>query len=439
MSAVVVAQNLGKSYRTYAHELWRTWGWITGRPSGFTDNWVLRDVSFTLEKGESIGILGRNGAGKSTLLKLLAGTVSPTEGSIAMNGTVSAILELGVGFNAEFTGRENAMHSLILFGLSAAEAEAIVPEIEAFADIGEYFDRPLRTYSSGMSVRVAFAAATAVRPDLLIVDEALAVGDAYFQAKCHERIQKFRENGTAFIYVSHSASEVAMRCERAIFLKKGRMEISGNAREVSNIYLDDLFGKGRPGGPEATGVEPESVKGPAFSADAADVYATRMHYRKDEYRWGDGGVSICDYALLADGDLFPTTLRTRQMVRVAFKVLFQRPVERPVYGLLVKTLDGMFVYGTNSILVRDGASMSPASTGDLRLAAFDLPMLLNTGSYLLSVGVSEQDGSGELVPLDRRYDSILVPVENETPLPGHIDLGAAFSLTALTGSVIGSG
>jgi lipopolysaccharide transport system ATP-binding protein len=440
MSAVVVARNLGKSYRTYAHEVRRVWGWITGRPSGFMDNWVLREVSFTLGRGESIGILGRNGAGKSTLLKLLAGTVSATEGSIGVNGTVSAILELGVGFNAEFTGRENAMHSLILFGLSATEAEAIVPEIEAFADIGEYFDRPLRTYSSGMSVRVAFAAATAVRPDLLIVDEALAVGDAYFQAKCHERIQMFRENGTAFIYVSHSAGDVAQRCERAIFLKRGRMEASGTAREVSNIYLDDIFGKGRPGRPEAA--EPHSAaaeKEPEFSADAADVYATRMHYRKDEYRWGDGGASIRDYALLADGDLYPSTLRTRQKVRVAFKVLFERPVERPVYGLLVKTLDGMFVYGTNSTLVREGASMSPAAAGDVRLAAFDLPMLLNTGSYLLSVGVSEQDGGGELVPLDRRYDSILVPVENETPLPGHIDLGAAFSLTALAGSAIGSG
>jgi lipopolysaccharide transport system ATP-binding protein len=430
---IVTAEGVGKSYRTYDHEIRRTFGWITGRPSGYSDNWVLRDVSFALGAGESLGILGRNGAGKSTLLKMLAGTVSPTEGHIATHGKVSAILELGVGFNPEFTGRENVVHSLVLMGQTRAEAESAVPEVERFADIGDYFERPLRTYSSGMGMRVAFAAATAFRPDILIIDEALAVGDAYFQAKCFDRIRQLRDGGTALIYVSHSAGDVVKHCDRALFLKAGRMEASGPSREVSNLYLDDLFGKGRPG---ATAFTPETGQAIELAADAEDRFATRPFYRKDEHRWGDGGASIRDYLVTADGAAFPTALQTHQKLRIEFKVLFEKPVERPVYGLLIKTLDGLFVYGTNSELARSDTQLSAVEAGGLRLAAFELPLMLNSGSYLISVGISEQTGTGELVPLDRRYDSFVLPIENPAGGIGHLDLGARFSLKSIDGGAM---
>lgn len=433
MNDIVTASGLGKSYRTYGSEINRAVGWLTGHPYGYTENWVLNDISFSLSHGESLGILGRNGAGKSTLLKLMANTISPTKGKITVNGQVSAILELGVGFNPDFTGRENVLHSLVLAGRTQQEALGAVDEIRNFADIGDYFDKPMRIYSTGMSMRVSFAAATAFRPDLLIIDEALAVGDAFFQSKCFERIRKLREDGTALIYVSHSAGEIAKYCDQAIFLKNGGVQAIGTAREVSNIYLDDLFGKGRPG---ALAFQLPSGVGDTQNMDTSDVFATRPFYRKDEYRWGDGRASIVDYIVSVNDITYPSILYTKQKAIITFKVLFKDNISRPVFGLLIKTLDGAYVYGTNSELSLQESEKLEANTGDLHLASFEVPMLLNTGNYLVSLGVSEEGDAGDLIPLDRRYDSFILPVENQKPGVGHIDLGASFKSKTLKSGAI---
>jgi len=428
-SPVVELVGVGKSYRTYSSFWWRSAGWITGMPSHFVDSWVLRDITFAIQGGESVGIVGRNGAGKSTLLKLIAGTLSATEGSVETRGRINAILELGMGFNAEFTARQNVVHSCGLMGYPPAEVAEAMPSIRQFADIGDHFDQPMRTYSSGMQVRVAFAVATGFRPDILIVDEALAVGDLSFQAKCFERIAALRDSGTTLLFVSHGAGEIVKHCGRALFIKDGRLEVDGSARDVTNRYLDYLFGKGTHRFAPGAGLgvaEPDP-----FDSASVDRFHTRPFYRKEEYRWGEGGAQIVDYYVAADGVSFPSQLATGQAVRVVFKVRFDRDVERPIFGLLLKTIDGIFVYGTNSDLARSSSYPQRALAGSVHVAAFAFPLMLNSGGYLLSVGISEEFGAGELVPLDRRYDSVLLSISHSTPVTGVIDLDAEFEVSQL--------
>jgi lipopolysaccharide transport system ATP-binding protein len=429
--------DVGKSYRSYRSVWWRAAGWISGEPSHFADHWVLRNVSFAARAGESIGVVGRNGAGKTTLLKLIAGTLAATEGRVDVRGRVSAILELGMGFNQEFTGRQNARHACGLLGYEQQVIADSMPWIESFADVGAYFDAPLRTYSSGMQMRLAFAVATLTRPDILIVDEALSVGDLSFQAKCFERINAFRRDGTTLLYVTHGVGDVVKHCERALLIREGRLVLDGPSRDVTNQYLDDLFGR-RAATPDLTPLQPSAQlpeqaarEAPtALDGDDTDRFETRPGYRKDEHRWGAGGARIVDFHLAAGGREFPSEVESGAVLRLAFKVRFDRPVRRPVYGLLIKTLEGLFVYGTKSTVASGGGAAAHAAHGDVVVARFAWPMRLNTGAYLLSVGVSEDDEDGELAPLDRRYDAIILTVRHAGRISGLADLEATFTATA---------
>ena len=233
---LVRISNLGKAYRHYGSEWRRVISWF-GIPVALREEqWVLRHVSFTVVPGEAVGIVGQNGAGKSTLLKLITGTLRQTEGSVEVNGRVAAILELGMGFNPEFTGRQNVHHAAGLMGFNRSEIDRAMLEIEAFAEIGEFFDQPMRTYSSGMQMRVAFSVATAFKPDLLIVDEALSVGDSYFQHKSFDRIRQFKAEGVSIMFVTHSMGDVRALCDRAILLDKGRVLKDGGSDEVVDYY-----------------------------------------------------------------------------------------------------------------------------------------------------------------------------------------------------------
>ena len=429
-SPIVELAGAGKSYRSYSSFWWRMAGWITGVPTHFTDKWVLRDISFAVQAGESVGIVGRNGAGKSTLLKLIAGTLPPTEGEVATRGRINAILELGMGFNPEFTARENVVHSCGLMGYQPAEIAAAMQAIERFADIGEYFDQPMRTFSSGMFVRVAFAVATGFRPDILIVDEALAVGDLSFQAKCFERVAALRDSGTTLLFVSHGAGDIVKHCQRALFIKDGALALDGPARDVTNRYLDYLFGKGHK--QPAVAGEVDRAHSETFDAGRVDQFHARTFYRKEEHRWGIGGARIIDYHLAANGASFPAELTTHQSLSVSFKVMFERAVERPVYGVLIKTIDGVFVYGTNSQLARSTDHPGSAHAGSVQGVCFTFPLMLNAGGYLLSMGISEELDGGELVPLDRRYDSVLLSVSHGKPVSGLMDLDAEFNFVQMT-------
>lgn len=227
---------ISKAYRDYGSEWRRIASWFGLKSQTIKENWTLRDISFTLEAGDAIGIVGQNGAGKSTLLKIIVGTLKPTSGTCIINGRIAAILELGMGFHPDLTGRENAYHSAGLMGFTKEQIDAAIDHIEAFAEIGHYFDQPVRLYSSGMQVRVAFAVATAYRPEILIVDEALSVGDTYFQHKSFERIRHFQEHGTSLLLVSHDSNAIQSICSRAILLNEGRILQDGKPEAIFDFY-----------------------------------------------------------------------------------------------------------------------------------------------------------------------------------------------------------
>lgn len=233
----ISVQNLGKAYKQYESRFGRLLEWVSPVAiEKHTVKWVLRDVSFNVRQGDALGIIGVNGAGKSTLLKLITGTTQPTVGSVTMHGRVAAMLELGMGFHPDFTGRQNVFMSGQLLGLNAGDIERVMGQIEEFAEIGDAIDKPVRIYSSGMQMRLAFSVATAVRPDILIVDEALSVGDAYFQHKSFDRIRQYREQGTTLLIVSHDKSSIQAVCDRAILLNAGRVEREGPPETVMDYY-----------------------------------------------------------------------------------------------------------------------------------------------------------------------------------------------------------
>ncbi|MDQ3195683.1 MAG: ABC transporter ATP-binding protein, partial [Pseudomonadota bacterium] len=233
---VLSIRDLGKAYRTYSSEWKRFASWFGLKTIPREEHWVLHNVTFDVKAGEAVGIIGMNGAGKSTLLKLITGTARPSMGKVSIAGRIAAILELGMGFNPELTGRQNVQHAAGLMGIPGDAIERVMPGIEEFAEIGDYFDQPVRTYSSGMQARVAFGVATAVRPEILIVDEALSVGDAYFQHKSFDRIREFRLHGTTLLIVSHDKAAVLTLCNRAILLEKGRVIQDGDPETVMDFY-----------------------------------------------------------------------------------------------------------------------------------------------------------------------------------------------------------
>lgn len=439
MNRITVA-GLGKAYKRYPSRFGRLLEWASpGTAPRHTLTWVLNDISFSVTDGESVGILGVNGAGKSTLLKLITGTTQPTTGSVQIHGRVAALLELGMGFHPDFSGRQNVYMAAQLQGLTREQIDSHLDEIQQFADIGDYFDMPVRVYSSGMQVRLAFAVATAVRPDVLIVDEALSVGDVAFQAKCYRRLLEYKELGTTLLLVTHSLDDVVKHCQKAIVLDGGRIVEEGEPREVVTRFRDLLFGRARKAAlkngravlsddasrdvaPALSSIESAI----AFDLSDSDIFASRALYQKIEHRWGGGGARITDYAVSANGRLYPTEVEVGEHLTIAFRVVFDHPVVEPIFGLMIKTLEGQVVYGTNSELrgVEAGRVAAPGAV----TCQFSFPVRLNAGHYFISLGVSEASLDGQDLPIDRRYDAILLNVTSAETFIGLFDLSAKCSL-----------
>ncbi|QRX84527.1 ABC transporter ATP-binding protein [Glaciimonas sp. PAMC28666] len=362
MSAIIV-RNVGKAYRQYPNRWARLNEWLSPRKKAHHQlKWILEDISFTVSPGEAVGIIGINGAGKSTLLKLITGTTQPSTGSVVMRGRVAAMLELGMGFHPDFTGRQNAIMAGQLLGLQAAEIVAMMPEIAAFAEIGDYLDQPVRVYSSGMQVRLAFAVATAVRPDILIIDEALSVGDVYFQHKSFERIRAFRSLGTTLLIVSHDRGAIQSICDRAILLNAGKVAMEGPPEEVMDFYNALLADKQNQ---QVKQVKTESGKLQTVS--------------------GTGEAFVTDIAVLNSAGERIEYIDVGQHVTLRVEVETKAPIDRLVLGYGIKDRLGQVIYGTNTDLKK--RAIEHVEAGAKLVFEFDFNMNLGTGSYSIQTAL----------------------------------------------------
>jgi len=363
MSEVILSvESVGKSFRQYGSEIQRMAGWFGMRVGHVEENWVLRHISFKLRRGEAVGIVGQNGAGKSTLLKLIVGTMRPTEGHVSSQCRISAILELGMGFNPDLTGRENVRHSAGLMGYQPDQVEAAMAEIEAFAEIGAYFDEPVRIYSTGMQMRVAFAVATAFRPDVLIVDEALSVGDAYFQHKSFDRIRQFQQQGTSLLIVSHDKSAVQGLCSRAILLDGGNIVKDGAPDEVMDLY-------------NALIAERENKT----------VRVGQSGDGKTQVISGTGEVVVDRIELLNAAGEPVEFVGVGDRVRLRVSAVASADVPRLVFGYMIKDRLGQSIYGTNTHHTEQPLEAVQAGATVEFLVDFDV--IIGPGTYSISTAL----------------------------------------------------
>jgi lipopolysaccharide transport system ATP-binding protein len=357
---------IGKAYRSYRSEWQRFARWFGMKTVPAEEMWVLKNVNFTIEAGQAIGIVGQNGAGKSTLLKMITGTLQPTEGSINVSGRIAAILELGMGFNPELTGRQNAYHAAGLMGYSADQIRKAMPDIYEFAEIGHYFDEAVRTYSSGMQMRVAFAVATAFRPEILIVDEALSVGDAYFQHKSFNRIKEFQEQGTTLLIVSHDRASIQVLCDRAILLEKGTVIKDGAPEEVMDFY-------------NALIAEKEN----------STVQIKQMADGRTQTVSGTGEITVEEIAILSDVGVPIEYVDVGQSVTLRVVAKAHQDIERLVLGYGIKDRLGQVMYGTNTHLKDQALENVKAGERVEFKIAFD--MNLGPGSYSVQTALCSTD------------------------------------------------
>lgn len=367
MSSVIRVSAVGKAYKQYASHWDRFREWFL--PFSGTRHhlhWVLKDISFEVGAGEAIGIVGSNGAGKSTLLKMITGTSQPTSGTIETRGDIAALLELGMGFHPEFTGRQNVYMAGQLRGLSVEEITELMPDIEAFAEIGEYIDQPVRVYSSGMQVRLAFSVATAKRPVVLIVDEALSVGDAYFQHKSFQRIREFRSEGTTLLIVTHDRSAIQSLCDRVILLNDGRIAKQGDAEEVMDFYNALMAER-----------EQQLIK----QNVAEDGRVSTIS--------GSGEVSIEDIALFNSAGERIEMVLVGQSVVLQVKARVNQAVPRLVLGFMIKDRYGQAIHGINTHRLDRG--LENLASGEVVTFRFGFDMNLGKGNYSIAFSLSKHD------------------------------------------------
>ncbi|SDR87588.1 lipopolysaccharide transport system ATP-binding protein [Pseudomonas sp. Z003-0.4C(8344-21)] len=366
---------LAKAYKQYPNRWSRLLEWLVPFSRARHNlHWVLRDVDFEIQPGEAVGIVGVNGAGKSTLLKMITGTTQPTCGQIHLQGRVAALLELGMGFHPDFTGRQNAVMAGQLLGMQVEEIAALMPQIESFAEIGEAIDHPVRTYSSGMQMRLAFSVATARRPDILIVDEALSVGDAYFQHKSFERIRSFRKAGTTLLIVSHDRSAIQSICDTAILLEHGRLAMRGKPEEVMDYYNAMLAQR-----------EGQIVRQEMLANGQVQTIS------------GTGEAGILSVRLLDAQGRSLEVAEVGQPVVLEVQTEIREDIERLILGFMIKDRLGQAIYGINTH--RLDKAVTDLRAGERVTFRFAFDMRLGKGNYSVALSLSRLDSH-----LDRNFE-----------------------------------
>jgi len=390
---VVLVQNVSKLYRLYRRPADRLRELLPWAAPAHRDFWALRDIGFEVERGETLGLVGPNGCGKSTLLQLVCGILQPTTGRVVTRGRIAALLELGAGFNPDFSGRENVYLNGEIMGLSRGEIDRAMPSIEAFAEIGEFIERPVKEYSSGMYVRLAFSTAIHVDPEILIVDEAMAVGDAVFANRCVRKFQELRERKITVLFVSHDLGLVKQLSDRAILLLNGRIEAAGAPSDVINRYIGLVHERQAP--------EKE-----------------REDRVRASFRHGDLTSEILGVELLNARGVAAVAIASGEPLTVRVRARFHRAVSDPMVGILIRTRIGMDVYGTNTRL--EHVRLGDFVPGDSLEIDFSLECWLTPQQYTLTVATQSADGSSH----DWLDDVVAFDVVDTRAAAGVVDLRA---------------
>lgn len=434
----IEVKNLSKIFKIYHRPSDLAWEIIRGKPR-HREFCALHDVSFEVKRGEVVGFIGRNGAGKSTLLKILAGTLDKTSGEVAVNGTLSAILELGSGFNKEYTGRQNIQMGGLCLGMSRKEIEAKTDWIIAFSELAEFIDQPFKTYSSGMQARLTFATAAAVEPDILIIDEALSVGDARFRLKCFSHLRNLSAKGTTILMVSHDTNAVTSTCNRAVFLEKGRIVEIGPPQEVTARYLRFLYGMNHTsnevenqGGEEPIspgGAPPEEVAGGVSQAEKTAAAAGPAELRSNPEKTAQAEIRAL--VIVDEAGQVVNRLRVGGSYRLVMEVQFYQPVAAPTVGFLIRDAQGVELFGTNTELL--GLDLPAGQAGSLYEYSLRVVMNMINGPFFLTGAISAKDADGSWTHLDSCYDNLPFEVIHQ-PKTVHdasvVNLNPIFSFAA---------
>ena len=419
MDAVIV-ENGSKNYRIYARPADRLKELIFRGRKFHQDFWAVKNVSFRIPQGSTFGVVGENGSGKSTLLQMIAGTLQPTEGKITLNGRVAALLELGAGFNPEFTGRENVFLNAAIMGLTEAETVRRIPEIERFAEIGNFIDQPVKTYSSGMYVRLAFAVAIHVDPEILLVDESLSVGDVYFQQRCMRRIRQMKQDGKTILFVSHDVTAVKNLCDAAVWLEHGEVQGIGEPGDVVGKYLAAMTLRRDP-------YAAETVKGGVSSlAPSGQAGLVVRSLPNVDHRWGNRRAEIIGIQILNTQREPCDSAEHGEPIVVRVSAAFHEDVAQPIVGIMMRNRLGEDICGINTSA--EAVELPPARAGQCFTVDFNLKLpLLTAGNYHITPGVADGTHT-EFVVCDMVENAIRLVLKKRTIVFGYMKFDSRVEL-----------
>lgn len=415
----IEVKNISKRYQIYEKPIDRLKQFLSlGKKVYYRAFDALHGINFEVKKGQTFGIVGQNGSGKSTLLQIIAKTLTPTDGEIRVNGRVAALLELGSGFNPEYTGRENVYLNGSILGVSKEEMDARFTEIEKFADIGEFIDQPVKTYSSGMYVRLAFAVAINVDADILIVDEALAVGDMFFQVKCYKKFEEFKKQGKTILLVTHDLSSVIKYCDNVLVLNDGESLGVYNAKEGVDLFKKLVVNLHKPT------LTNEYVK----KEVQLDEWKNFYRINSDHLDYGNNKAEIIDFGIFDEFDELTSTIEKESECKFKIRVQFECPLEFPIFAFTIKDLKGTEITGTNTMV--ENIVIDTPENGVIMEASFSQKMSLQASNYLLSLGCTGFE-NGEFVVYHRLYDVISFQVISSKNTVGYFDLNSKIEISTI--------
>ncbi|MBO5208803.1 MAG: ABC transporter ATP-binding protein [Lachnospiraceae bacterium] len=419
----IQVKNLEKVYKLYdkpSDRLKETLGF--GKGKRHTEHHALKGVNIDIRQGETVGIIGTNGSGKSTILKIITGVLNPTRGEVTVNGRISALLELGAGFNMEYNGIENIYLNGTMMGFSEKEIEEKMDAILEFADIGEYVHQPVKTYSSGMFVRLAFAVAINIEPEILIVDEALSVGDVFFQAKCYHKFDEFKEMGKTILFVSHDLSSISKYCDRVVLLNQGVKLGEGTPKEMIDAYKQVLVGQYTvPESGEESLLDDKQLQ--EVAAGQSDGVADKdANVNPDLLEYGSKKALIQEYYITDEKGTRTSAILKGSRFNIHMKVEMVEDIAAPIFAFTIKNIKGVEITGTNTMFEK--SFLEPVKAGEIKEIIFTQEMNLQGGEYLLSLGVTGYEGD-DFTVYHRLYDVLNLTVISDKNTVGYYDMNSS--------------